>query len=304
MRTGKLDSIFMNMQSGQDNIGTVPDPVPKPSALKVAILRAAHQLLDTPVVFEDALALKILGTAEEKSLRGNPSQYNTPRLKALRAALVVRSKLAEDRWTQSQAHGVRQYVILGAGLDTFAYRNPDHDRIRIFEVDLPATQRWKRECLRVAGIEEPVSLIFVPVDFERSTLAEGLGQVAFRNSEPAFFSWLGVTMYIDEEAVMSTLRFIASLAPGSGVVFDYGVLPRLLSPRERSGMELLAAKAAEQGELWKTYFDPSALASTLRSLGFNEVEDFGPEELNELYFPRRLDGFRKSGVSRLICARI
>jgi methyltransferase (TIGR00027 family) len=304
MSAPELDSIFMNTESGQDNIGTVPDLVPKPTALKVAILRAAHQLLDNPVVFEDPLAVKILGTAEEKSLLNNLSQYNTPRLKGLRASLVVRSRLAEDKWTQSQAHGVHQYVILGAGLDTFAYRSQGRDRIRIFEVDLPATQRWKRECLRKAGIEEPPSLVFVPVDFERSTLAEGLRQAAFRGSEPAFFSWLGVTMYIGEEAVMSTLRFIASLAPGSGVVFDYGVLPRLLSSRERSSMELLAAKAAEHGELWKTYFDPSALAPTLRSLGFNLVEEFGPEDLNELYFSGRLDGLRKSGVSRLIHARI
>ena len=295
----------MNMQSGQDNIGTVPDPVPKPSALKVAILRAAHQLLDTPVVFEDALALKILGTAEEESLRSNPSQYNTPRLKGLRAALVVRSKLAEDRWAQSQAQR-RSSVCHSRAQDWIPL--PTGTKITIGSGSLKWTFRQRNggnasACV-LAGIEEPVSLIFVPVDFERSTLAEGLRQAAFRSSEPAFFSWLGVTMYIDEEAVMSTLRFIASLAPGSGVVFDYGVLPRLLSPRERSGMELLAAKAAEHGELWKTYFDPSALAPTLRSLGFNEVEDFGPEDLNELYFSRRLDGFRKSGVSRLICARI
>jgi methyltransferase (TIGR00027 family) len=304
MQANNLNSIFMNMENPPDDIGAVPDPVPKPSALKVAILRAAHQLLDTPLVFEDALALRILGTVEEEALRCNPSQYNTARLKGMRASLVVRSKLAEEQWARSQSHGVRQYVILGAGLDTFAYRNKDHDRSRIFEVDLPAMQQWKRECLRVAGIEEPESLTFVPVDFERSTLAEGLGQVAFRDSEPAFFSWLGVTMYLEEDAVMSTLCFIASLAPGSGVVFDYGVLPKLLSPKERASVELLAARAAEHGELWKTYFAPSVLVQTLRSFGFNEVEDFGPQHLNEQYFSGRLDGFRKSGVSRLICARI
>jgi methyltransferase (TIGR00027 family) len=302
MRASKLDFVIMNMQSAQDNAGTASDAVPKPSALKVAILRAAHQLLDTPVVFEDAFALRILGAAEEESLRSNPSQYNTPRLKGMRASLVVRSKLAEEKWAESQAQGIRQYVILGAGLDTFAYRDGDHDQSRIFEVDLPVTQQWKRECLRIAGIQEPSSLTFVPVDFEHSTLAEGLGRAAFRDRERAFFSWLGVTMYLEEDTVISTLRFIASLAPGSGVVFDYGVLPKLLSPRERSSVELLAAKAAEHGELWKTYFDPSVLVRTLRSLGFKEVEDFGPEQLNQRYFSGRLDGFRKSGVSRLICA--
>jgi methyltransferase (TIGR00027 family) len=294
----------MSMQRAPDSTGIIPDPAPKPSALRVAILRAAHQILDVPVVFEDALALKILGLAEQDSLRSDPWQYNTPRLKGLRASVVVRSRLAEEEWARSKGCGIRQYVILGAGLDTFGYRNQDHDRNRIFEVDLPAIQQWKRDCLRVAGIKEPASLIYVAVDFERSTLAEGLGQAAFCRSEPAFFSWLGVTMYLEEGAVMDTLRFIASLTPGSGVVFDYGVLPGLLSPVERARMEFLAARAAEHGEGWKAYFDPSSLVEALRSLGFGQVKDFGPEQLNERYLSGRTDGLRKSGVSRLICARI
>ena len=110
-------------------------------------------------------------------------------------------------------------------------------------------------------------------------------------------------MYLEEGAVMNTLRFIASLAPGSGVVFDYGVLPRLLSSVERARMEFFAARAAEHGEVWKAYFDPSSLVEALRSMGFGQVEDFGPERLNERYFSGRRDGLRKSGVSRLICAR-
>ena len=293
----------MQVQSTQDHGGTLPDPVPKPSALRVATLRAAHQLLDAPLIFEDPLACGILGAAEEESLRSNPSRYNIPRLKGLRASLVVRSRLAEEEWARSKQRGVRQYVILGAGLDTFAYRNQDQDGSRVFEVDLPSTQEWKRNCLRAAGMKAPASLTFVPIDFEHSTLADGLGRAAFCPGEPAFFSWLGVTMYLEEEAVIRTLRFIASLAPGSGVVFDYGVLPALLSPTERSSMEFLAARAAEHGEPWKTYFDPILFSGTLRSLGFREVEDFGPEQLNERYLSRRTDGLRKSGGARLMCAR-
>jgi methyltransferase (TIGR00027 family) len=210
----------------------------------------------------------------------------------------------EEEWTQSKQRGVRQLVILGAGLDTFAFRNQDQDSSRIFEVDLPTTQKWKRDCLRLAGIQEPASLTFVAVDFERSTLGEALKAARFHQDEPAFFSWLGVTMYLEEVAVIETLRFIGSLPPETGIVFDYGVLPELLSPLERSSMEFLAGRAAEHGERWKASFDPSALEGTLRSLGFNEVEDLGPEQLNERYFSGRTDGFRKSGVSRLICARI
>jgi methyltransferase (TIGR00027 family) len=293
----------MLFQRAPDTNGSLPDPVPKPSALRVAILRAAHQLLDTPLIFDDWLALQILGAGEEELLRSDPSRYNTPRLRGLRTSLVVRSRLAEDEWARSRQRGVRQYVILGAGLDTFAYRNQEDDGSRVFEVDLPATQQWKRNCLRVAAIAEPAWLTFVPIDFERSTLAAELKQATFDDSEPAFFSWLGVTMYLEEAAIMSTLHFIASLSPGSGVVFDYGVLPALLSAGERSSIELLSTRAAEQGERWKTCFDPTTFAGELRSLGFQEVEDLGPEQLHERYLSGRTDGLRKSGAARLICAK-
>jgi methyltransferase (TIGR00027 family) len=296
--------LSMQLQREEENAGTLSDRVPKPSALRVATLRAAHQLLDAPIVFEDPLAFRILGAAEAESLRSDPSRYNTPRLKGLRASLVVRSKLAEEEWARSKQRGARQYVILGAGLDTFAYRNMNPDGSRIFEVDLPAAQRWKRDCLRAAGLREPPSLTFVPIDFERSTLAEGLRQAAFCDGEPAFFSWLGVTIYLEEAAIMSTLRFIASLSAESGVVFDYGVLPSLLSPLERGAMEFLSARAAEHGERWKTYFDPKSFTGTLLSMGFSDVEDLGPEQLNNRYLFGRTDGLRKSGVARLICARV
>jgi methyltransferase (TIGR00027 family) len=299
-----LQQAIKHFQRTQESGGNQADSVPKPSALRVATFRAAHQLLDTPLVFEDPLALKILGAAEEESLRSDPLLHNAPLLKGLRTSVVVRSRLAEDEWAQSKQRGIRQYVILGAGLDTFAYRNPDQDSSRIFEVDLPATQQWKRECLRAAGVREPASLIFVPVDFECCTLAEALGKAGFCQDEPAFFSWLGVMMYLEEEAIMKTLRFIASLAPGSSVIFDYVVPPSLLSPAERRAMEFLAARVAERGEPWKTFFEPAFLAGMLSSLGFSEVEDLGPEQLNDRYLSGRKDGLRKSGVSRLVCARV
>lgn len=294
----------MHLKSTEENAVNHSGPLLKPTALRVATQRAAHQLLDAPLVFEDPLALKILHAAEEDSLRGDLSQYNTPLLKGLRTSVVVRSRFAEDEWHRSRQRGIRQYVILGAGLDTFAYRNRHSGSSRIFEVDLPATQLWKRNCLRVAGIEEPDSLTFVPMDFERSTLADTLVESGFYADEPAFFSWLGVTMYLEEQAIVSTLRFIASLTPGSGVVFDYTVQPALLSPRERKAMEVLAARAAEGGEPWKTFFDPAFLTGMLHSLGFDEVADHGPEQLNERYLSGRTDGLRKSGVSRVICARV
>jgi methyltransferase (TIGR00027 family) len=281
-----------------------PDPVPKPTALSVARFRAAHQLLDDPLVFEDPLSLKILGAAEEAALRRDPLQYNTPLFKGLRTSVVVRSRMAEDEWARSKQRGIRQYVILGAGLDTFAYRNREQDGTRIFEVDLPETQQWKRCCLLAADIKEPASLTFVPINFERSTLAEALERGGFSPADAAFFSWLGVTMYLDEAAIMSTLYFIAALPAGSGVVFDYAVFPSLLSPREHRAMELLASRVAERGEPWKTYLDPTSLSRMLHSMGFSKVENLGPEQLNQRYLSGRKDGLRKSGVSRLVCARV
>src|SRR5271167_272110 len=147
------------------------------TAQRVAIRRAAHQLLDEPRVLDDPLALRIIGAETAAELRSNPKEH-AAFARAFRAFMVARSRFAEDELALAYARGVRQYVVLGAGLDTFAYRNP-HAGLRVFEVDHPATQAWKREQLQAAGIAIPPSLTFVPVDFERQTLADGLGQSGF-----------------------------------------------------------------------------------------------------------------------------
>ncbi|MFH0780426.1 MAG: SAM-dependent methyltransferase [Pseudomonadota bacterium] len=279
------------------------------TALRVATLRGVHQLLDRPLVFEDPLALKILGQQREESLCDDLEKYSTPLLKGIRTSVIIRSRLAEDEWTRSEQRGVRQYVILGAGLDTFAYRNNDLKRqeigsSRIFEVDLPKTQQWKRACLRDAGILEPARLSYVPIDFEQVSLAEGLVQAGFRASEPAFFSWLGVTMYLGEDPIFETLRFIGSLPPESGVIFDYAVTYSHLTPREQRAREVLAARAEKAGEPWKTDFVPAHMMERLKDLGFGEIVDYGPKEVNAKYLSGRDDGLRKSGVSMLVCAKI
>jgi methyltransferase (TIGR00027 family) len=288
----------------QEAHGTQDAAPASASAMRVAALRAIHQLLDVPPVLIDPLALKILGEGEASRLRDDPGPYSTPLLKGLRASVVVRSRLAEDEWARSKRHGVRQYVILGAGLDTFAYRQGNRGEGKIFEVDLPATQAWKRERLLAAGIAAPASLAYVPIDFERQDLLEALTRAGFDQEAPAFFSWLGVTMYLAEEAIFRTLACIANLPPKSGVVFDYAVALAQLSPRERQAREALAARTARTGEAWKTDFAPGVLAERLRGLGFDQVEDYGPERLNAMYLAGRGDGLSKSGVSRLICAGV
>src|ERR1700686_1320542 len=173
------------------------------TAHRVAIRRAAHQLLDQPRVLDDPLALRIIGSEAEEALRSDPKEDHAFS-RGFRAFMAARSRYAEDELAHAVAHGVRQYVVLGAGLDTFAYRNP-HPGLRVFEVDHPDTQEWKREQLLAAGIAVPSALSFVPIDFERQTLADGLARAGFGAGDAAFFSWLGVTPYLTREACRTTL---------------------------------------------------------------------------------------------------
>jgi methyltransferase (TIGR00027 family) len=274
---------------------------PKPSAQSVATLRAAHQLLDSPLILKDPIALSILGSEDEAALRDNPEQHNNPMAKALRTSVVVRSRLAEDEWEKAAQNGAGQYVILGAGLDTYAYRRAHHTG-RIFEVDLPDTQQWKRDCLRAAGIRIPDCLTYVPLDFEHFTLEQALSQAGLRKENPAFFSWLGVAVYLEEEAFMNTLRFIASCASGSAVVFDYLIPPSTMTQVERIGFETISSAIAERGEHFKTFLEPTSLAGKLHSLGFSEANNLSPEHLHERYLSGRTDGLRLGGVSRLMHA--
>jgi len=276
---------------------------PSATAQEAAIHRAAHQLLDAPKILDDPLALRIIGADAESVLRANLCRFQRNRF--LRAFIVLRSRYAEDELARAIQRGVRQYVILGAGLDTFGYRNPyPGSRLRVFEVDHPATQSWKRVRLREAEIAIPDSLTFAPVDFEQQTLADGLNRAGFRAEESAFFSMLGVVVYLTKTAVMETFKFVASLPAGSEIVFDYGILPSMLSESQRSARESRASRVAAIGEPWITYFDPVSLADNLRGIGFKQVENFGPEEANDRYFKGRTDGLRVGESSHLMKARI
>jgi methyltransferase (TIGR00027 family) len=276
---------------------------PSRTALRVAMQRAAHQLLDEPIVLEDPTALPILGAETEAAMREDPYQYNEPMMRGLRASLVVRSRVAEDELARAVEQGIRQYVVLGAGLDTFAYRNPHKATgLRVFEVDHPSTQQWKRRCLSDAGISVPDNLVFAPVDFEHATLAQGLAEAGFHSEQPTCFSWLGVTMYLTEAAIMGTLGFVASLPQGSSICFDYRVAASMLNPIERVIGEVMAQRAAAVGEPWVSAFDPAQLQKQLLQLGFREAENLDPEVLNRRYLYRRKDGLRTN--SRMMCARV
>jgi methyltransferase (TIGR00027 family) len=282
------------------------DNRPSATAQRVAIRRAAHQLLDDPKVFDDPVALRIIGKESASVLQADPGQFeNTALSPYLRAFIAARSRYAEDELAIGVRRGVRQYVILGAGFDTFAYRNPHPEGVlHVFEVDHPATQAWKRARLEEMGITLPGDLTFAPVDFETQTLEEGLRDAGYDPGKCTFFSWLGVTEYLTPEAVMATLRFIASAPSGSGVVFDYMISPSLLNPAQRWRFDALAQRAAWAGEPWQAYFDPELLTGDLRVMGFGVVEDKGPGEINARYFKNRKDGLRVGSLSHVMIARV
>ncbi len=277
--------------------------LPSETAQSAAVFRAAHQILDRPLIFDDPLALRIIGAKAESALRADLMQFQ--RRRSLRTFLALRSRYTEDELARAVQRGVRQYVILGAGLDTFPYRNHyPASRLRVFEVDHPATQFWKRARLGEAGIAIPDSLTFTPIDFERQTLNEGLRLAGFNTDEAAFFSMLGVVVYLTKQAIMETLKFVASLPAGSEIVFDYGIPSSSLTERQRFARQLGADRANSIGEPWITYFDPPSLETELRHIGFRRVEHLGPNEANERYFKDRTDGLRIGSSSRLMKAGV
>lgn len=272
--------------------------------MRVALRRAAHQLLDEPRVFDDPLALRIIAAEDAAALRADPrAQDATPFDRALRAFLAARSRIAEDALARAVGAGVRQYVVLGAGLDTFAYRNP-HPGLVVYEVDFPATQEWKRARLELARIAVPASVRFAPVDFERQSLTAELAAAGLDAAQPVWFSWLGVTPYLERAAVMATLRDIQALAgPNGGVAFDYGLDRSAMTILQRAVSAALEARVRRAGEPFRSGFVPSALIADLRAMGFDEVEDLSPEAIDARYFAGRRDGLRVGSLGHMAIAR-
>jgi methyltransferase (TIGR00027 family) len=249
---------------------------PSRTALMIARQRAAHQVLDHGSILYDPFAMKIL-REDEKDVLQFANQH--PLASIGRLVTTARSRIAEDALSRSVERGVRQVVVLGAGLDTFALRNPHGARqIRIYEVDHPATQEWKRRRLAEAQIAVPPWLVLVPVDFERDDLGEKLAAAGFQQDSPAFFTWLGVVPYLTQDAIDRTLDYVSSIQ-NSEVVFDYLEPPEAFSEEMRE----LVTKRTEQlekiGERWVSRFEPAGIAAILRSHGFCAIEDINFQEI-------------------------
>ncbi|MEV4759768.1 SAM-dependent methyltransferase [Micromonospora sp. NPDC049559] len=288
------------MQNASQSRGRTGQP--SQTALTAAAARAAHPIVDAePLIFTDPLAARLLGERAEELIAYHRRRGDHPVLAGARTQVTLRSRYAEERVADALDRGVTQYVILGAGLDSFGYRSPLADRLRVFEVDHSASQRWKRDRLADAGIPVPGTVHLVPVDFETDALTERLADGGFDPSRPAVVSWLGVTLYLTRAAIDATLAEVCRWAPGTEIVLDYPLSPELRDAAGRAYAEAVAGFAAERGEPWRSVFTPGDLAALLARHGFTVVEqahqrDLGPWD--------RADALRPAELSVLVHARL
>ncbi|MGI5161184.1 class I SAM-dependent methyltransferase [Microbispora sp. CA-102843] len=277
---------------------------PSRTALHTAAARAAHLIVDgEPVVFRDPFAYALLGECAEDYVRPHREMADHPVLAGLRAAVVTRGRYTEDRLAGAVRRGVRQYVILGAGLDTYACRSASGP-VEVFEVDHPGTQRWKREAMARAGLPEPPRLTYVPADMETGECpVDRLVAHGFDLARPAFASWLGVTVYLTREAVARTLAGLGRLAPGSEIVMDHLLPEALRGPRAKAYAETLMPLVAEGGEPWLTFLSPREAADLLEEHGFEVVEQVPEGDAAGPALRERTDALAGSEISVITHAR-
>ncbi|AZO43044.1 SAM-dependent methyltransferase [Mesorhizobium sp. M7D.F.Ca.US.005.01.1.1] len=244
------------------------DATPSRTALGVARMRALHQFSPQAALFRDPYAIPILGEAAPAA---QELEQEDERSRRMRLFVTARARFAEDWLAAAVRRGIRQLVVLGAGLDTFSLRNPYPD-LSVFEVDHPATQAWKRKCIADSGLAEPPATKFVPVNFERQSLPAELIAAGLQSTEPSFFIWLGVVPYLTKESIFNTLFWIAGV-PGSEVVFDYSEPAENRDAAGQAALAFHAARVASVGEPWISFFVPTDLEKSLRELGFDEIED-------------------------------
>ena len=270
------------------------------TALTAAAARAAHLIVDQePWIFADGLAAQLLGEQAEELISYHKLHGTHPVLASARVQVTCRSRYTEDALSRAVSRGVGQYVILGAGLDSFAYRAGLAGRVRVFEVDHPATQDWKRRALAAAQVPVPEAVTFVAVDLATDSLAGPLLAAGFDTAAPALVSWLGVTMYLTPDAVADIMTAVGRLAPGTELVADY-MLPAGL--RDEAGAvygELVAQAAAERGEPWLSCFAPGEMADMARRAGFREVRNVRQRDAIPAGLWQRPDSLRPAALAVL-----
>ena len=273
--------------------------------MTAAAARAAHLLVDSePRIFADSLAALLLGDKAETYLRYHREHGDHPLLAGTRAQATCRSRFTEDQLALAAARGTAQYVILGAGLDSFACRSKLAGRLRVFEVDHPATQQRKRALLAAAGLAEPPMLTWVPVDFETGELIAALTAAGLDPAAPAFVSWLGVTMYLTAEAIGATLASLSGLAPGSELVTDYMLTADLRDADGVAYADLVMPDSERRGEPWLSFFTPEQMTGLLTRHGFTGVRDVRQRDAVSAALWERTDLLRPIELSRLCHATV
>ena len=275
---------------------------PDGTAVRVALWRALHVRVDPPPhVLQDEVGLRLAAPDDGWRDRGDMDPHVTSRY---RAGIVARARFVEDLVVEQAGHGVGQYVILGAGLDTFAQRRPEvAARLRVFEVDQPAAQAWKRRRLAELGLDIPGHLRLVPVDFEADEpWWERLSAAGFDAGRPAVVASAGVSMYLTEEANAATLQRLASLAPGSTVVMTFLRPVELMDEEERPGFRAVVEGARAAGTPFVSFFSPPRILALARDAGFRDARHVAATTLNERYFSGRADGLRTSSGEELLVA--
>ena len=270
------------------------------TARGAALHRASHQVFERGEIFCDPFACAVLGLTPEQAAQEEGADESRRRM---RLFIAARSRFAEDRLARAVERGVRQAVVLGAGLDTFALRNPHASAgLRVFEVDHPETQKWKRARLHAMGAALPASLKFAPVDFERDDLATQLRVAGLDMTQPAFFVWLGVTPYLTREATRATLAAIGAI-PGAEVAFDYTEGRAKHEGESLAFHDALLARVAALGEPIVGYWAPQDISAELSAIGMTEQEDLDVPAIREIYFRVPRDGAKKSSAGHLFWAR-
>ena len=276
---------------------------PDNTAVRTALWRALHVEFDAPPhVFEDTVGVLLAAPAGDWRSRPDMSPFTRP----FRASIVARARFVEDLVAEEVARGVEQYVILGAGLDTFAQRRSDlTSQLRVFEIDQPGPQEWKRRRLIEVGFDVPSFLRFVPVDFEAGDAWwERLLAAGFDATRPAVVASTGVSMYLTKEAIMATLRQVATLAPGSTFVMSFMLPIEMLDADVRPGVERAAEGARASGTPFVSFFTPDEMLALARDAGFKEVKHVSAAMLAERYFANRTDGLRPPNNSEELLVAI
>jgi methyltransferase (TIGR00027 family) len=265
-----------------------------------AVMRALHQTIDDdPKILTDPIAPRLIDADDDRGWL--TPLLNHPFAKGWRAGFALRARYTEDCLAEAFKNGARQYVILGAGLDTFAYRQPSWAHsLRIYEIDHPITQQCKRDRLKAAGITVPSNVRFVPVDFERSLLTDALVPTDFTLSARTLCSWMGVTQYLTLDALNGTFQFVLSLPAESEIVFSFILPAQAISGVEATALAAAAQSAAEVGEPWLTRLYPDEVTAKLLSMGFSRIVHLSPEEARKRYFGNRRDGLRERRGEQLM----